>query len=426
MEAFEKGYKLNTTTFNSVINVVNFLKDNAEDRWKLCLELLEKMKELNHRPDLGTLNSLLESISTFRNYKLARTVTLQTLAEFRRKLKIKPSLATYYYVLIIFCRERGPISHVLGDILNAIDQDLSSSPDDTFTIQHPKDTYFFTTAMDVCRNHLADLNLAKRVHSLLLRGRNYNFIGDTSKETIYYRHYFVILSQMASLGEFMSTYDQLVPNVYIPEPGIMEEILKMIELNGAFELIPRIWSDMVIFDHISRESLILKLLRIMINADKDTELTTSDLKWISPNVSTTTCESVKLSDRFATIAYDIYQCIIDSQKMNTRRSLSFSGNMIGDILTLLVRGNEFEKSVEIFKYIDKNQHSIPGTPSDKCLEEFIEATVANRSPSAAINCLQYAVENQFDTKDMVTRIKNGFTLNEVHLSKINSLLGTLS
>lgn len=425
MEALEKGYKLHTTTFNSIINVVNFLKENADERWNLCLELLKKMNELNHRPDLGTLNALLESISTFGNYKLARTVTLQTLAEFRQKLKIKPSLATYYYILIIFCRERGPISHVLVDILNAIDEELLLSPDDSFTVQHPKDTYFFTTAMDVCRNHLQDLNLAKRVHSLLLRGRNYRFIGDTSKETIYYRHYFVILSQMASLEEFMSTYDELVPNVYIPEPGIMEEILKMIELNGAIELIPRIWSDMIIFDHIFRESLILKLLKIMINIPVG-EQTTQQLKWFSPTTSATTGESVKLSKHFAKIAYDIYQHIIESQKINSRRSISFSGNMIGDILTLLIRGNEFEKSVEVFTYIDKNQHLIPGTPTDKCLNEFIEATIVNRYPSSAINCLQYAVENQFDTKDMVTRIQKGFTLNEVHLSKIKSLVGTLS
>lgn len=55
----------------------------------------------------------------------------------------------------------------------------------SISIQHPQDTYFFITAMDVCRNHLQDHELAKRVDQLLHLHNNYDLIGDSYKESIY-------------------------------------------------------------------------------------------------------------------------------------------------------------------------------------------------------------------------------------------------
>ncbi|XP_023294074.2 protein PTCD3 homolog, mitochondrial [Lucilia cuprina] len=396
-EALEKQFQLDTYTYNSIISNANFLKENVDQRWELCKDLLQQMKQQQLKPNLGTMNSLLECISTFGNYKLARTSALQVLSEFK-KLGIDPSLGTYYYVLIIFCRERGPVSHVIVDILNEIEGK-------EFKIQHPKDTFFFTTAMDVCRNHLHDRALAKKVNDLLHTGNNYELIGDTYKESIYYRHYFALLCQTSTIEEFMETYDLLVPNIYIPEPGIMEEILKMVELNNSFELMPRLWSDMVIFDHINRESLLTRSLKIMINN--------------KPDVSKKHEE--QLPAQFAKVALDIYNKIEESE--SRQKKLSFTGHMIGDILSLLVRGGNWEKAVEVFANIDKNQHRIPGTPSEACLMEFIEASIENKAPSQALLCLQYAVENNMDGLVLAQRINKGFTLNEVHLSKMKSLVG---
>lgn len=388
---------MDTDTYNSIISNVNFLKENIDQRWDMCKELLQQMKQQQLKPNLATMNSLLECISTFGNYKLARNSALQVLAEFKN-LGISPSLGTYYYMLIIFCRERGPVSHVIVDILNEINGK-------EFKMQHPKDTFFFTTAMDVCRNHLHDRSLAKKVNDLLHTGDNYDLIGDTYKEAIYYRHYFALLSQTSTIEEFMESYDLLVPNIYIPEPGIMEEILKMVELNGAFELMPRLWSDMVIFDHINRESLLMRSLKIMITSKPDVSIKTHE----------------QLPEQFAKVALDIYTKVEESE--SRQKKLSFTGHMIGDILTLLVRGGNWEKAVEVFTNIDKNQHRIPGTPTEACLMEFIEAAIVNKAPSQALLCLEYAVENNMDGMVMAKRINKGFTLNEVHLSKVKSLVG---
>lgn len=397
-EATEKQIQLDTNTFNAVIEVVSFLKETADQRWQLCNDLLQQMAQQQLRPNLGTLNALLQCISSFGNFKLARGSALKVLPEFKQ-LGVTPSLGTYYYLLIIFCRERAPVSHVIVDILN----DICNKE---FKIEHPKDTYFFATAMDVCRNHLHDKALAKKVDALLHTGNNYDLIGDSFKESVYYRNYLALLCQTESIEDFMHTYDLLVPNIYTPEPGIMEEILRAIEINGAVEHVPRIWSDMVIFDHTHRESLLLYVLRIMVDNRPNPELPSQQ----------------ELPEQCAKVAMDIYNKIEESG--NRARKVSFTGQMLGDILTLIVRSNSnFDKASEVFTYIDKQQHRIPGTPAESALLEYVEASVLNKAPSLALTALQYAVENNMETSTLAQRIHDGFTLNEVHLAKLKSLVG---
>ncbi|XP_033254037.1 protein PTCD3 homolog, mitochondrial-like [Drosophila miranda] len=396
-EAGEKQIQLDTNTFNSIIQIISFLKDNAEQRWQLCTELLQQMSEQKLRPNLGTLNAIIQCISTFGNFKLARTSALKILPEFKQ-LGVNRSLGTYYYLLIIFCRERGPVSHVIVDILNEI-------AGREFRVEHPKDTYFFATAIDVCRNHLNDKSLAKKVNELLHPGNNYDLIGDSFKESIYYRNYLALLCQTESMEDFMLTYDLLVPNIYIPEPGIMEEVLRTIEINAAVEHVPRIWSDMVVFDHTHRESLLLYVLRIMVDN--------------RPNADTPA--QSQLPEQCAKVALDMYNKIEESVKRI--KKVSFTGQMLGDILTLLVRGDNYEKASEVFSHIDKNQHRIPGTPAESALQEYVEASVQEKATSQALAALQYAVENNMESSVLAKLIHDGFTLNETHLAKLKSLVG---
>ncbi|EDW84344.2 uncharacterized protein Dwil_GK13197 [Drosophila willistoni] len=404
-EAGEKEIILDTNTFNAVIQIVSLLKDTAEQRWQLTQDLLQQMAKQQLIPNLGTLNALLECISTFGNFKLARQTSLQVLAEFK-ELNVSLSLGSYYYLLIIFCRERGPVSHIIVDILNEISGK-------EFSIQHPKDTYFFATAMDVCRNHLHDKVLAKKVNDLLHTGKNYDLIGDSFKESVYYRHYLALLCQTETVDDFMVTYDLIVPNIYIPEPGIMEEILRSLEINGSVEQIPRIWSDMVIFDHTHRESLLLYVLRIMVDNHRP--------------------DNEQLSAQCCQVALDMYQKIEEQTSAAGKRNLrknfvSFTGQMLGDILTLIVRGgdvNHFEQANEVFNYIDKNQHSIPGTPSDVALQEYVRSCVHHKAPTQSLLVLQYAVENNMESSKLAQIIHQGFTLNEIHLAKLKSLVGDM-
>lgn len=93
-----------------------------------------------------------------------------------------------------------------------------------------------------------------------------------------------------------NVYDIFVPNIYVPEPSVMGELIKYVDLYGAIEHVPRIWSDMVIFDHNSRENLVNDLLDVMVTNEPD--------------------EGSELKERFAYIAWDMHSRI---QTQNEKR-----------------------------------------------------------------------------------------------------------
>lgn len=399
-EALDKDLSIDVETFNAIIQVGNFLKESGDMRFELAQEILRTMAIRNVKPNLGTLNATMSLVSTIGGYRQSRNYALRTLAEFNH-LGIDPSLATWYFVLSIFCRERGPVSHVLVDILNQIEGKH-------FQINSTKDTFFFVTAMDVCRNHLADKDLAKRLDALLHNGNNYDLIGDSYKESIYYRHFLGLLCSTEPLDTFMQTYNKLVPNIYTPEPGIMSEILKHVDINGAIDVLPKLWSDMVIFDHTNRESLLNQVLKMMVDNKPNSDIV----------------NQIGLDARFADIGWDVWQKI-ENQNEGRTNQLMWTGQMLGDILILCCRNGDYEKASDVFAKLDKEQHKVSGSPSPVSLETFIKLCIEQKQPSKAISALQYCVDNGFPKNHELARlITSAMTLDEVHLSKINSLVGT--
>lgn len=396
-ETVEKGILLDTNTFNSLLQIASFLKESYEMRWDLVCEVLTTMKTQGLKPNIGTMNAILQTITTIGGYNHPRTYALKTLSEFK-KLGIEPSLASWYYMLAIFCRERGPTSHILHDIMNEIENK-------EFQIQEPKDTFFFVTAMDVCRHHLHDKDLAKRVNNLLHFKDNYNLIGDSYKESIYYRNFFTILCNTEPLETFMETYHLLVPNVYIPEPSVMEDILKSIDANCATDYLPQIWSHMIQFDHTGRENLLTLVLQIKI---------------------TNPPQNPELVEKFTSIAWDMYSRLEEQLSAGNSRNqrTGLSGGLLGDILTICCRGKDFEKAQTLFEKINNDQNSIVGDPKVMAMRAFIELCIEEKKPTLAISCLQYCAENGFPECVELGRLIHGsMTLNEVHLEKIKRYVG---
>lgn len=104
------------------------------------------------------------------------------------------------------------------------------------------------------------------------------------------RNYVALCCESLPLDDFINeVYNVLVPHIYVPEPGIMAEILKQIDANGAVHYFPKIWSDMIIFDHHYRENLVEQLLRGMVN----------NLQLIEN----------ELEERLAYVAWDVYNRI---------------------------------------------------------------------------------------------------------------------
>ncbi|CAG9853906.1 unnamed protein product [Phyllotreta striolata] len=397
-ESQAKGLVLTTDAYNSLIRVTNFLKESADKRLDFITNILSDMNKCGVAPNLGTLNAVLHSLSSMGSNRSAREFLMGLLSEFRT-LGIEPSLGSWYYVMITFYKERSPPTTVLYEIMNQI-------KDKEHSIRDLSDTNFFVTAMDVCRNHLNDVELAKRINDLLHYGDNYNLIGDSFKESIYYRHYVILMVANTPLEEFMrDIYDLLVPNIYIPEPGVMNEILKQIELNGIVEYLPKIWSDMVSFDHANRENLVDYVVDIMIENPQP--------------------ENPSLTEHFSKIAWDIYKRI-EEQNVRKIGKISATGGKYGKMMALLLRNNDFEQGCKIMEKLDKEHQTIPGVPRLEDLELFIDHCIENKMPSRAIACIQYCSDSGFaECGALASKLNEKLTLDESHLQKLFKIVGDL-
>ncbi|KAJ4431515.1 hypothetical protein ANN_20113, partial [Periplaneta americana] len=291
----------------------------------------------------------------------------------------------------------GPISTILVDIMNAIEGQ-------TFTIQDPKDTFFFVTAMDICRNHLQDLELAHRVDRLLHVGDNYDLIGDSFKESIYYRHYFVLLCNMEPLEVFMGYYNKLVPHIYIPEPAVMEEVIKAVDMNGAAEHFPKLWSDMVIFDHIERANNVAAILSGMVKYEPQ-----------EPN---------DLTKKFSEIALDAWNKLevgVDEEKY---RQFRWTGPVLGNIMILCLRGGKFDNALDVLNKLEKDQNNIVGIPTVEALQSFIDACVSQNKPREGIQCIQYAADAGFpETGKFAQHLSRSLDLNTEQVTKLTNIVG---
>ncbi|CAK1551948.1 unnamed protein product [Leptosia nina] len=257
-EAMEKGIPLSTSVYNALLSCVGFLKEGTTLRIEALKALLSQMNEQGISPNSDTLTSCLKSISAWGGGKALQTFALQIVAEFKQ-LNIQPGLSAYYYLLCLFCKERGPRIDVLTTILNDLEGRDSLEPTDAM------DTHFFITAMGVCSEHLQNIDLADRVHALLMKDDNYRLVGDAYKESIYYRHLVSVACRHAPFEKTAQLLDTLIPNIYVPEPSVMEEIIKTLELAGAGDRLAEVWSQLVVFGLAKRVKLVERLLDALCN-----------------------------------------------------------------------------------------------------------------------------------------------------------------
>lgn len=397
-DCIAKNIPLDVQVFNSIIGIGGMLKESPELLWTFVESNLKLMKERNVEPNLKTLNACLYTISQM-GVNSARDKALQVIAEFKR-IGIEPSLASYMYLLQIFCRDRNQVSHVLIDIMNEIEGK-------EFEIQDIRDTHFFVTAMEICRHHLFSTDLAKRVNALLHTGENYNLIGDSYKESNYYRYYFSLLIQTEPLETFMNeSYFQLVPHVYIPEPSVMEELLRSIEGNAAIEHIPLIWSHMICFEHITRENLLNSIVQIMLQS-----------KPAADKINST-------NEEFAKIALDMYTKI-EEKNENRSKPIVWTGKLLGDLLRLIARSQDIENASNILEKLLNEQHKVLGEPDFEALDDFVQLCILKKEPNKAIQCLQYSTEiGHHESKNLAKKICREFTLDESHMKKLSFYAGS--
>ncbi|XP_057322268.1 protein PTCD3 homolog, mitochondrial-like isoform X1 [Microplitis mediator] len=400
-EAESKNIPLTAEAFNSVINLIPALKEGGRERRELLIHLLNKMKTLEIQPNIGTFNSSLKVASAVTHRETAKELCRSLFTEFKN-IGIAPSLASYYYALKIFYRKDDGPCNLLREILQEINNK-------EFTAEDKNDTAFFLTAMGVAANNLEDPVVSDKVHELLLTGDNYNFIGDGFKENNYYKHYFLLQVKNQSIDVFMNNYyDVFVPNIYTPEPVVMETILNALEANDptmSREYLSRLWTHMIQFDHLERKNLVskaLNLMRVHCKPDKD-----------SP-----------FNKIFADAGLTVWDFVTTQQSKRIQK-LNWDGTILADIAILCVRADEVDKSAKVISYLLKNQDSIIGIPDVEQVTEILDSLISLCFVPPAMDLIQYCAENGFqNTSAMAIKLQSNVSLTKWDQARLEGFVNS--
>ncbi|XP_037078403.1 protein PTCD3 homolog, mitochondrial-like, partial [Pollicipes pollicipes] len=366
-EMQNRGFEPELETYNYMITVASFVMESAEKQWEYVEGMLRRMAGQGLRPGAATLSAVLQAVWTMGSWRRARDVALATWREFRQ-LGVQPTLASYYFLLSVFYRDRASSTDLLKTIMDEIQGK-------TFTIQHPMDTFFFTTAMGICRNKLQDRDLALRLDELLHTGSNYDLIGDSYKESVYYRNLLALLYGTEPIEDFMANfYNKLVPNVYTPEPGIMEGLVNAVSMSGAVEYLPQLWTDMVAFGLTNRESLLKALLRALaLNPGKEDEA----------------------RRQLAAVGWDLFERV--EQRRTTRTDgIHWAAGMLGDLMLVLTRAGHISRAASVLRKLDREQAAIVGVPDAVAVQSLFDVALVNQRAPVCVLCARYAAEMGFE------------------------------
>ncbi|KAL4130829.1 hypothetical protein QTP88_008208 [Uroleucon formosanum] len=396
-EANEKGFVLSINAYNSAIKTAIYVKEGADHKWLHIQEILTQMHNSGVSMNLYTLNSILSVLTTMATNSESKKYALKTIAE-AKQFDIEPCLASYYYLLQIFCSDKKNKSTILVDILNLIEEK-------SLSIKDLADINFFTAAMENCRYHLQSIDIALRVHSVLLKKKNYNLIGDSYNESVYYRNFFAILCQNESVEFLMKYYNDLVPHIYIPEPAITELIVKTLNVAAAVELYPKIWSDILMFDQADREPIITELIDGM-----------------AQNLFPSFEQSIK--EKLGLLSGTIYDAI-EERKETGKIKMSWTGTMLGNLINICLFGDNINKATEIIVKLHKNQNEIIGIPDSPTIAIFLDYCIEKNYFNELLKCIEYSLEvNYPELDDFILKIMTKMTLSSMQRAHLSKLVGT--
>ncbi|XP_072760138.1 small ribosomal subunit protein mS39 [Anoplolepis gracilipes] len=398
-ECQENNIPLCVNAYNSIISMVPILREGEDKARILVADIYKAMATNGIIPNIYTFNAALNVASTFRNKRVTLDFTRNIFADIK-KFKLKPSLTTYYYVLLI-------LKKLDDGAYNTFMKILESLKEETLTIQNAKDLNFFVTAMEMASKQFCDRQAGEMVNELLLSGENYKFIGDNYKENVYYREYLELILATEEFEEFFKIYSKLVPHVTISEPAVMKAILEAVQLypaETATQYIPKLWSHMVMFGHLDREILLENILHLMSVHCKPTS------------------DSL-LNAQFAKIALTIWDHI---QAQNTKRiqHITVSNAIVGNIIMLLLRGNNFDKTMEVFSTLIESQNLIIGTLTADHVHEIFELCLAQAHVPAIFRLLEYVISNDLEgSGEMAGKLQKTVPLTSTQKNILINLVG---
>lgn len=376
--AVDKGFKLfedsraqgvvfDIETYNHVIKMVPFVRQSGDAKWELILDILRDMKSTNTTPNLGTFNEILDILSRINTWRHSKNMVLKTFCEMR-KLGIEPSLATFNAILNTFVRDKtgGAAPEVLYSIIKHIQRK-------SFTIEHNRDVLFFKNAMAVASEGLNDLELGLQIHDLLLTGNNNRFLADSISESVYYRHLASLICASETMEGIMNFYDKYVPNIYVPEPRVVCDILAAIELHDGYEYLPRLFTDIVTFGYLSLEKVLPSLLQVL----------------------TKKMSNADLQKQFASIAQQITDALLrldDRAMVGGSPSTSATSENFSLCMKVFINALDLAAANNILTILTEKQDHLPGLAVTEILQDFVDLCLQQKDIEKLLSCVKYATD----------------------------------
>lgn len=396
-ECKEKDIPLNITTFNYLLmRIPELFGYKSELQMKHLFDILNTINKKRIKPNVRTLNTALKVIKSSQPTN-DEDIVKRLLMDFKR-MNIKFSLASYYYIMLIFTEENKNAHANFVDILFSIENE-------SFSIQDPMDDKFFKHAMYLASTYM-DREAGDMIHKLLLTGDNYKFISSAATENVYYVSYISLMLSTSTLDEFFEFYEKLVPNIYVPTKRTFLDIVEHLKHHSSailMKYLPRLWSDINTVC-IADLPLKLKVLSLM---KMDVLPAASPLKTI-----------------FMDAAWDCWKAIQNEIKTKQETYTPLENSTTACIATMLLHGGRIKESIEVLTYtIEKSDLFLP-TMNEKQVNELFESYISEKCILGAFLILKYSVNSGFPhIVKMATELHNLPQLTDAYRKELINLVG---
>ncbi|KAL0116506.1 hypothetical protein PUN28_009876 [Cardiocondyla obscurior] len=372
-ECQKNNIPLSIEGYNAMILTIPLLNLGEDKSKSMVLDIYRTITTNGIAPNIHTFNAALSVATFIRSNRIALDFTRDILANIA-KFELKSSLTTYCYLLRILKR--------FGDAgFSSFIKIMKSLKEETFTIQSEKDFDFFVIAMEMASRQFCNREAGEMVNELLLVGDNYKFINDNYREHTYYRMYLELILATEEIETFFNLYNKLVPHVTIPEPTTMSAILEALKLHPAetvIQYIPKLWSHIIMFGHLDREELLESILHLMSVHCK-----------LEPDSS--------LNTQFAEMALTAWE-YIQAQNVRRLQHVLISNTVAGSIIILMLRGNNFDKVIEIISLLVRSPHLIKNglTITTEHINEIFQLCLAQTYVPAIFALLEYVTSHNLE------------------------------
>ncbi|XP_054013205.1 protein PTCD3 homolog, mitochondrial isoform X1 [Hylaeus anthracinus] len=397
-KCLKEDIPLSVTTYNSGIPLITklYIKDDQETI-HLLNEIFQSMDAKGVYPNVGTLNAALKVASSLLSTDLSLDFGEHLLNEFKR-MKIKFSLSTYYYIISI---NRRTGDHSYSTFMNTLNTMLKEN----FTLQDPLDCKFFTKAIETASRYYTDKKAGEMVHKLFLTGNNHKFLTSAAQEQLYFNTYLTLMLMTSTMEEFYKCFQKTVPHMYIPSMHHMVDIIAHLKTQPATvlaEYIPKFWSYINTFE-IAESALSINMIELIKTVDVPSD---------SP-----------LNAIFADVAWSCW--IYIQKEMKKSSSASYETSITGWIAILLLRDSRVTEMREVLTNFVKDTSKFLPTMQKSEINQLFEGCISQKCFQEALLVLEYCINLELEyVVEIANKLCNNPELSDADRDKLVQLVGS--